>query len=46
MVIKNKILLEYFRELVGSISINELIENKTLVTKIEKTMAVLGARAN
>lgn len=46
MVIRNKILLEYFRELVGSISINELVENQALAAKIERTMAVLGAKAN
>lgn len=38
---KNKVLLEYFRELVGSISINELIENEKLVQQTQSAMARL-----
>ena len=39
MQTKNKILLEYFRELVGTINIKELVENETLATKAKNVMS-------
>ena len=34
--LKNKLLLEYFRELVGTISVKELVHNQALAKRAEK----------
>ena len=41
MQTKRRVLLEYFRELVGTINVKELVENEALAIKAKKVMSRL-----
>lgn len=46
MQTKVRFLLEYFRELVGTINVKELVENRALALKIKKVLKRLESMSD